>query len=208
MAAVPPPKVLPPSIVRPRIVRRGDGPVSIANIANIVTVMRVLLAPVFVWLLLADAGALGSLRIAAAILFVVSIASDALDGYLARSRNLVSDLGKILDPIADKVLIGGALLALSILGELWWWVTIVIIVREFGITIYRFIALRDRVIAASTAGKLKTVAQAVAVSLFLFPLWLVFGDWVLWVNWSFMAVAFVLTVYSGVQYLVNALRGK
>ena len=187
-----------------RVLARGDGPASLANIANLITGARILLAPVFVWMLLADAGALGTLRIAAAILFVVSIATDALDGYLARSRNLVTDLGKILDPIADKVLIGGALVALSILGELWWWVTIVILVREFGITIYRFIALR--VIAASMAGKLKTVAQSVAVSLFLFPIWLLLGDWVHWLNWIVMGIALALTVYSGVEYLVAAFR--
>lgn len=187
-----------------RILRTGDSPASIANIANIITVVRILLAPVFIWLLLLDNGELGPIRIAAAVLFVVSIVTDSLDGYLARSRNLVTDLGKILDPIADKVLIGGALVALSILGELWWWVTILILVREFGITIFRFIALRDRVIPASRGGKAKTIAQAVAVSLFLFPLWLVLGEWVHWVNWVAMGIAFALTIFSGIDYLVKA----
>ena len=187
-----------------RIISKGDTPASLANIANIITVVRILLAPVFVWLLLLDNGELGALRIAAAVLFVVTIVTDSLDGYLARSRNLVTDFGKIVDPIADKVLIVGALVALSILGELWWWVTIVILVREFGITVYRFIALRDRVIPADWSGKIKTVVQAVAVSLFLFPLWLALGDWVHWVNWAVMGLALALTVYSGVSYLVKA----
>lgn len=189
-----------------RVFSKGDTPASYANIANIITVARILLAPVFIWLLLADDGQNGPLRWVAAALFVIAIVTDSLDGHLARGRNLITNLGIILDPIADKVLIGGALVALSLLGELWWWVTIVILVREFGITIYRFIALRDRVIPASRGGKLKTVVQAVAISLFLFPLWLVLGDWVHWVNGVVMGAAVVLTVYSGIEYLVAAWR--
>ncbi len=189
-----------------RILRRGDSPASNANIANIITVVRILLAPLFVWMLLADNGELGALRYAAAALFVFAIVTDALDGYLARSRNLVTDLGKILDPIADKVLVGAALVALSLLGELWWWVTIVILVREFGITVYRFVALRDRVIAADWAGKVKTVAQAVGVSLLLFPFWVALGDWYLWLGWIVIGIALMLTVYSGIEFLVKASR--
>jgi CDP-diacylglycerol---glycerol-3-phosphate 3-phosphatidyltransferase len=189
-----------------RIIRRGDSPASNANIANIITVARILLAPVFVGMLVADAGELGPLRYAAAALFVFAIATDALDGYLARSRNLVTDLGKILDPIADKILVGAALVALSLLGELWWWVTIVILVREFGITVYRFIALRDRVIPADWAGKIKTMAQAVGVSLLLFPFWVAVGDWYHWLGYVVIGIALVLTIYSGVEFLIKAAR--
>jgi CDP-diacylglycerol--glycerol-3-phosphate 3-phosphatidyltransferase len=189
-----------------RIISRGDTPASNANIANIITVVRILLAPLFIWMLLADAGELGPLRWAAAALFVVAITTDSLDGYLARSRNLVTDLGKILDPIADKVLTGSALVVLWLLGELWWWVTIVILVREFGITIFRFFALRDRVIAADWSGKLKTVVQAVAISLLLFPFWLQLGDWYHVVGYVLIGVALVLTVYSGIDFLVKAWR--
>jgi CDP-diacylglycerol--glycerol-3-phosphate 3-phosphatidyltransferase len=189
-----------------RVISRGDTPASIANIANIITVVRILLAPVFIGMLLADAGELGTLRYAAAALFIFAIVTDSLDGYLARSRGLTTDLGAILDPIADKVLIGGGLVSLSILGELWWWVTIVILVREFGITIFRFIALRNRVIPASRGGKAKTWVQAIAVSLFLVPLWLALGDWVLWLNYSVMGLALALTVYTGADYLVKAWR--
>ena len=189
-----------------RIISRGDSPASNANIANIITVVRILLAPVFIWMLLADNGELGSLRYAAAVLFVVAIVTDSLDGHLARSRNLVTDLGKILDPIADKVLIGAALIALSLLGELWWWVTIVILVREFGITVFRFIALRDRVIAADWSGKVKTVVQAVAVSLLLFPFWVQLGEWYHVVGWVLIGLALALTVYSGIDFLVKAGR--
>lgn len=190
--------------MRGRVASSGDTQASNGNVANIVTVARILLAPVFVWLLLQDGGQLGVLRYVAAGLFILAIATDSLDGQLARRRNLVTDVGIILDPIADKILIGGALVALSILGELWWWVTIVILVREFGITIFRFIALRDRAIPASIAGKVKTIAQAVAVSLFLVPLWLFLGDWVHIVNWIAMGIALALTVYSGIEYLYQA----
>ena len=189
-----------------RVLSKGDTPASKANIANIITLVRILLAPVFFGLLIADDGQLGALRFLAAGLFVLAIVTDALDGYLARSRNLVTNIGIILDPIADKVLIGSALVALSILGELWWWVTLVILVREFGITIFRFIALRDRVIPASRGGKAKTWVQAIAVSLFLVPLWLVFGAWFHWVNYGVMALAVLLTAYSGIDYLVKAWR--
>ena len=183
-----------------RIISGGDTPASKANIANLITIARILLAPLFVALLLADNGEMGALRYAAAILFVFSIATDSLDGYLARSRNLVTDLGKLLDPIADKVLIGGALVGLSLLGELWWWVTIVILVREFGITIFRFIALRDRVIPATWSGKIKTIVQAIGLSLMLFPFWLYVGEWYRWAGWGVVGLALVLTVYSGAHF--------
>ena len=189
-----------------RVLAKGETPASRANIANLITVARILVAPLFVWMLLADDGALGPLRYAAAALFILAIVTDSLDGYLARSRNLVTNIGIILDPIADKVLIGGGLIALAILGELWWWVAIVILVREFGITLFRFLALRDRVIPASVGGKAKTWVQAIAVSLFLVPLWLPLGDWVHWVNYAVMGLALVLTVYTGIDYLVKAWR--
>jgi CDP-diacylglycerol--glycerol-3-phosphate 3-phosphatidyltransferase len=191
-----------------RIWRAGDGPASNGNVANIITVVRILLAPVFVWLLLADNGEMGAVRWIAAALFIVAIATDGIDGHIARSRNLVTDLGVLLDPIADKVLTLSALIALSILGELWWWVTIVIVVRELGITIWRLVVVTKVVVPASKTGKLKTLAQAVAISLFLVPLFTVLGDWVLWVNWIVMAVAFALTVYSGIEYLVQARLAK
>lgn len=192
-----------------RVASAGDTPVSNGNIANIITVVRILLAPLFVWLLLLDNGDNGPVRYVAAVLFVLAIATDGVDGALARGRNLVTNVGIILDPIADKILIGGALVALSILGELWWWVTIVIMLREVGITVFRFAVLSKRVIPASKAGKLKTVVQSVAISLFLFPFASLVSDgvnWITWVNWIFMAAALVLTVVTGVEYLVQAWR--
>ncbi|MFF1573293.1 CDP-diacylglycerol--glycerol-3-phosphate 3-phosphatidyltransferase [Leifsonia sp. NPDC058292] len=178
------------------------------NVPNIITVVRILLAPLFVWMLLADAGADTWLRWAAAVLFVLAIATDGVDGAIARRNNLVTELGKLLDPIADKVLTGGALIALSILGELPWWVTVVILVREVGITVYRFVVIKQGVIAASRGGKLKTIVQSVAISLALFPLWTLFGDWVHWVNGIAMTLAVVLTVVTGADYLWQAWKGR
>ncbi|MES2093429.1 MAG: CDP-diacylglycerol--glycerol-3-phosphate 3-phosphatidyltransferase [Actinomycetota bacterium] len=192
--------------MRGRVARAGDTPASTGNLANIITVVRIFMAPVFIWLLLADGGDLGYLRYIAAGFFVLAIVTDSVDGILARRQNLVTDFGKILDPIADKVLIGGALVALSILGELWWWVTIVILIREFGITIFRFAVIRTRVIPAVASGKLKTVLQAVALSLLLFPFWTVVGDWEHWLGWIVMGAAFVLTVVSGVDFIVKYRR--
>ncbi|MDH6236612.1 CDP-diacylglycerol--glycerol-3-phosphate 3-phosphatidyltransferase [Cryobacterium sp. CG_9.6] len=177
------------------------------NVPNAITIVRILLAPVFLWMLLTDDGADGALRWAAALLFILAIATDGIDGMIARKHNLVTDLGKLLDPIADKILTGGALVGLSIIGELPWWVTIIILVREIGITVFRFVMLRDRVIPASPSGKLKTIAQSVALSLALLPLWLLFGDEVMhWVNTVAMSIAVALTVYSGLEYLLAARR--
>nr|WP_218870353.1 CDP-diacylglycerol--glycerol-3-phosphate 3-phosphatidyltransferase [Herbiconiux flava] len=173
---------------------------------NAITIVRILLAPVFFVMLLTDNGADGGLRWAAAVLFILAIATDGIDGHIARSRNLVTDLGKLLDPIADKVLTGAALVGLSILAELSWWVTIVILVREIGITVWRFVQLSDRVIPASRGGKLKTLAQSVAISLALLPFPNLLGDWMNWVNAVFMAIALVLTVVTGIDYLVQAWR--
>ncbi|MBK0419334.1 CDP-diacylglycerol--glycerol-3-phosphate 3-phosphatidyltransferase [Leucobacter sp. CSA1] len=176
------------------------------NAPNVITAARIVATPFFIWMLLADGGEMGALRWAAAIFFVVAIATDALDGYLARSRGLITDLGKLLDPIADKFLTGGALVGLSILGELPWWVTAIVLVREIGITIHRLFEARSVVLAAAWMGKLKTVAQSVAITLALLPLASVLGDWVVWVNIVSMWIAVALTVASGVDYIVTVAR--
>ena len=192
--------------LRGRVLARGDSPASILCAPNLISIVRILFIPVFVWLVLADGGVDGPLRWIAAATFVVAIATDALDGHLARSRNLVTDLGIFLDPVADKGLTGAALVCLGILGELWWWVIALILVREIGITIMRSVLLRDRVIPASKGGKLKTVAQSVAISLALLPLWTLEGDWILWVYWAAMGIAVALTVVTGIDYVVAAAR--
>ncbi len=176
------------------------------NAPNIITAARIVATPFFIWMLLADGGEMGPLRWAAAAFFVVAIATDAWDGYLARSRNLITDLGKLLDPIADKFLTGAALVGLSILAELPWWVTIVVLVREVGVTVHRLFEARSIVVAAAWMGKLKTVAQSVAITLALLPLPEVLGDWFNWVNIVTMTIAVVLTIASGIDYVINAVR--
>lgn len=196
----------PPSGFRGRVLASGNSQVSNGNIANIITVVRILLAPLFVWLVLLDGGEHGLWRFIAAGLFIAAIATDGLDGALARKRNLVTNSGIILDPIADKILIGGALIALALVAELPWWVVIVILARESGITLFRLMVLSDRVIPASRGGKLKTVLQAVTLSSWLVPTWLLLGSWVFTLNWVLMGAVIVVTVGTGLDYLVKGLR--
>ena len=196
----------PPSGFRGRVVSSGNSQVSNGNIANIITVVRILLAPLFVWLVLLDGGEHGLWRFIAAALFIAAIATDGLDGALARKRNLVTNSGIILDPIADKILIGGALIALALVAELPWWVVIVILAREIGITLFRLMVLSDRVIPASGGGKLKTVLQAVTLSSWLVPTWLLLGSWVFTLNWVLMGAVIAVTVATGLDYLVKGLR--
>jgi len=178
------------------------------QLPNAITIVRILCAPVFLWMLLADGGSDGPLRRWAAVLFIVAIATDGIDGYIARRYEIVTDLGKILDPIADKALTGCAFVGLSILGELPWWVTIIVLVREIGITVYRFIVVGDHVLAAAWMGKLKTLAQAVALSLALLPLAGILGGWINWVNIVTMWIAVILTIASGIDYIVSEARGR
>ena len=178
------------------------------QLPNAITIVRIFCAPVFLWMLLADGGADGALRWWAAVLFIVAIATDGIDGYLARKHEIVTDLGKLLDPIADKVLTGFAFIGLSILGELPWWVTVVVLIREIGITVYRFMVVSDHVLAAAWMGKLKTMAQALALSLALLPLWTLVGEWIWWVNGITMTVAVILTIASGIDYIVSEVRAS
>ncbi|WP_420481497.1 CDP-diacylglycerol--glycerol-3-phosphate 3-phosphatidyltransferase [Arthrobacter jiangjiafuii] len=176
------------------------------NIANVLTVIRILMVPLFIWLLAADDGRDGLFRWLAVATFAVAIYTDKLDGDLARSRGLITDFGKIADPIADKLLIGSALVMLSVLGELWWWVTLVILVREVGITVLRFVVIRYGVMAASRGGKLKTVIQTLAIFLFLLPLAAWLGAWAWWISATVMAAAVVVTVVTGADYVIKAVQ--
>jgi CDP-diacylglycerol---glycerol-3-phosphate 3-phosphatidyltransferase len=176
------------------------------QLPNAITIVRILCAPVFLWMLLADGGTDGALRWWAAVLFIGAIATDGIDGWLARRNDIVTDLGKLLDPIADKVLTGFAFIGLSILWELPWWITIVVLIREIGITVYRFMVVSDHVLAAAWMGKLKTVAQAVALSLALLPLWTLTGEWIFVVNAIAMTIAVILTIASGIDYVVSEVR--
>jgi len=175
------------------------------NLANVLTVLRIALVPFFAWALLADGGHTTTGRLIATGLFVIAAATDRLDGWLARRSGQVTDLGKMLDPIADKVLIGTALVLLSWLGDLPWWVTVIILVRELGITAMRFFLLRYVVLPASRGGKLKTVLQSVAIGLYLLPLD-VLPEFVSVVAVIFMGAALVVTVVTGIDYARTGLQ--
>lgn len=170
------------------------------NLANALTLLRIALVPVFAWFLLYDDGQRTSYRLLAAAVFVVATATDRLDGEIARSRGEVTDFGKVSDPIADKALMGMALIGLSILDLLPWWVTVVVLVRELGVTALRFVVIRHGVISASRGGKLKTALQAVAILLYILPLsshWHVLAMVI-------MALAVIVTVVTGVDYVLKA----
>ncbi len=177
------------------------------NLPNSITAVRILLVPVFVWLLVNSTTSMHSTnRWIALAVFVVAISTDGLDGYLARRRGMVTNLGKILDPIADKALIGGALVTLSALGAVDWWLTALLLVRELGITFYRFAVIRKRIVAASGGGKLKTVLQAVTVGLLLAPMTYVWPTWYKSVSLGMLYLTLVVTIYTGLQYLVAATK--
>jgi CDP-diacylglycerol--glycerol-3-phosphate 3-phosphatidyltransferase len=170
------------------------------NLPNALTVLRILGVPVFLWLLLQEGGEDAGWRWWAFGVFALLMITDKIDGDLARSRNLVTDFGKIADPIADKALMIGALVGLNIIELLPWWITAIIVVRELGITLWRVVQLRrGHVVPASKGGKLKTVAQSLAVALFLMPL-----AWLFWPAWIVMIIAVAITVVTGIQYIVDS----
>jgi CDP-diacylglycerol--glycerol-3-phosphate 3-phosphatidyltransferase len=175
------------------------------NLANALTVLRIVLVPFFAVALVTDGGHTVRWRVVATGIFALAAVTDRFDGHIARRSGQVTDLGKLLDPIADKLLVGTALVLLSVLGDLWWWVTIVILVRELGITVLRFLLLRYLVLPASRGGKVKTVLQSVAIGLSLFPLDhlpTVIGV----AAGVLMAAAVVVTLLTGVDYLRTAAR--
>ena len=195
------------SPLRGRVWARGETPASVLSVPNLISFVRILLTPGFVWLALANPEP-GALRTAAALLFAVLIATDFVDGWIARGRNLVTDLGKLVDPIADKAITGSAFVVLSVLGELDWWITIVVLVREVGITAYRLVVATEVVIAADWAGKAKTMAQGIALPLALIPFQAWVGEWGTWVCVVTMTIAVALTIYSGVEFVVQAVRSR
>ena len=191
-AGGPPPGELPPPAP-------SGGP-GLVNIANMLTLVRILLVPVFVLCLFA--GGTGW-RLAALAAFVVASLTDFIDGRLARSRGLVTNFGKIADPIADKALTGAALISLSALGELPGWVTALILLREGGVTVLRFAVIRRGVIAASQGGKLKTLLQMAAICLYVLPASL---SPPAPVREVVMAAAVVVTLVTGADYVIRAVR--
>lgn len=190
MSAVPTdPAATPPSSAR------------LVNVPNALTVLRLAVVPVFAVLLLSDGGMDDDRRIWATVFFALAIITDRYDGLIARRTGQVTEFGKLADPIADKALTGTALVGLSVLGLLPWWVTLAILVREVGVTLLRFWVIRHGVIAASRGGKAKTVVQALAIGLYILPL----GGLLATARWWVMAAALVLTLVTGLDYVYRAL---
>ena len=188
--------------------RRAATATSNWNVPNVLTVIRIILVPVYVALLFT---APEGVRWAATVVFVLAMLTDLADGHIARKHNLITDFGKLWDPIADKALTGAAFVSLSILTlspgrpELPWVFTIIILVREWGITIVRWAILKYGVMAANRGGKLKTVLQSVALTMFL-PGLQFLPPWWGWLAWVAMIGAFVLTVVTGLDYLREAAK--
>jgi len=176
--------------------------VSAWNIANGLTVLRLLLVPVFAVVLFHGDGHDTAWRIWAWGVFAIASMTDRFDGELARKRGLVTEFGKLADPIADKALIGTALVGLSVLDDLAWWVTVVMLVREVGVTVLRFWVIRHGVIAASRGGKVKTLLQAVAIGLYVLPL----SGWLHVVAAVVMGAAIVMALITGGDYVGRAVR--
>lgn len=176
------------------------------NLPNALTVMRILLVPVFVWLVLRHGGDEPVTRWWAWGVFAVAIVTDRIDGDLARSKGLVTTFGKVADPIADKALTGAGFITLSMIGEIPWWITVVILAREVGITAMRFWVIRHGVMPASRGGKIKTFLQGTAIGLFVMPLWTVPLE-PLWrgIAWLVLIAALVVTVATAVDYVMKAM---
>jgi CDP-diacylglycerol--glycerol-3-phosphate 3-phosphatidyltransferase len=176
--------------------------VSAWNVANGLTVLRLVLVPFFATALFSGGGHSHHWRVIACVIFVIASLTDLIDGDVARKRGLITEFGKLADPIADKALIGTALVGLSMLNDVAWWVTVVILVREVGVTLLRFWVIRHGVIAASRGGKVKTMLQALAIGLLVLPL---SGGWHAAAT-AVMAAAVVLTLVTAMDYVARALR--
>jgi CDP-diacylglycerol--glycerol-3-phosphate 3-phosphatidyltransferase len=176
----------------------------LVNLPNALTVLRLAMVPVFAVLLLGEQGQSDAGRYWATVVFALAIITDRYDGLIARRTGQVTEFGKLADPIADKALTGTALIGLSYLGLLPWWVTVVILVREVGVTLLRFWVIRHGVIASSRGGKAKTFDQALAIGLYILPLTGLLAS----ARWWVMAVALLLTVLTGIDYVYRALTQR
>ncbi len=181
---------------------RREGPAPIMNAANGLTALRIVLVPVFIALTVASQLTDPGLRIAACITFFVASVTDLADGWIARAYDLVTSFGKVADPIADKALTGSAFILLSAYNAVPWWITIVILGRELGVTLLRFWVIRRGVIAASRGGKIKTALQTLAIVWYLLPL----HGWLAAVGPYLMALTLIVTVVTGLDYVARALR--
>ncbi|MGN6610049.1 MAG: CDP-diacylglycerol--glycerol-3-phosphate 3-phosphatidyltransferase [Jatrophihabitans sp.] len=194
----------PPRALAPEADHLADATTSVSawNLPNALTVFRLLLVPVFVVVLFHGSGHERGWRVLAWGVFALAAVTDRLDGDIARKRGLVTEFGKLVDPIADKALIGASLIGLSILHELPWWITVLILARELGVTLLRFWVIRHGVIPASRGGKLKTLLQDVGIGLFVLPLTGLLHA----LAWVFMVAAIIVTVITGIDYVFRAVN--
>ncbi len=190
--------------MKPAVPDRVADPVSAVsaiNVPNFLTTIRIVVVPILAWLLFRDDASSDSNRFIAGILFIIAALTDIADGIIARRWNLITNFGKIFDPIADKALIGVALVGLSYLNLLDWWFTWVILSREIFVTFLRFWVINKGVIPASRGGKLKTIMQIVAISFYLLPL----PETVSIVAEVLMYVAVILTLATAIDYIMKAI---
>jgi CDP-diacylglycerol---glycerol-3-phosphate 3-phosphatidyltransferase len=184
------------------------------NLPNVLTGIRILIVPFYGVALLHDGGDSVLWRTVAALLFFVAMVTDKIDGDIARSRGLVTNFGKIADPIADKAMTGMAFIGLSIVGDIWWWVTIIVLLREWSVTLLRLSILKRVVVAAAYSGKVKTVLQAVALTGLSLPLRQVGGplDQIgLVLFYAFevtLAGAVAMTMWSGYEFFRDVWRQR
>ncbi|MBM3682611.1 MAG: CDP-diacylglycerol--glycerol-3-phosphate 3-phosphatidyltransferase [Actinobacteria bacterium] len=191
-------------MLKPAVPDRVADPVSAVssiNVPNFLTTIRLLVVPILAWLLFQENSNTNSSRTIAGVLFIVAALTDIADGTIARKWNLITNFGKIFDPIADKALIGTALIGLSSMGLLDWWFTWVILAREIFVTLLRFWVIKQGVIPASRGGKLKTIMQIVAISFYLLPL----PSSVSLLAEILMYVAVILTLATAVDYIMKAI---
>jgi CDP-diacylglycerol---glycerol-3-phosphate 3-phosphatidyltransferase len=184
------------------------------NLPNVLTGLRILLVPVYGFALLHDGGESIAWRCAATVVFVVAMVTDKIDGDIARSRGLVTNFGKIADPIADKAMTGMAFVGLSIVGDVWWWVTIVVLLREWSVTLLRLSILKRVVVPAARSGKVKTTLQVVALTGLTLPLRQLHdplhqaGVALFYVVQVALAVAVAMTLWSGYEFFRDVWRQR
>ncbi|MEY2915389.1 MAG: hypothetical protein RLZ69_362 [Actinomycetota bacterium] len=183
---------------------RPEGHPSPWNLPNAITVARIFLVPLFIWSEL-NFGLGGLTAWWGILIFVVASATDGIDGAIARRRGLITNLGKILDPIADKALTGAGFMLLAYFGFVPWWAVVLILIREIGLTVYRLVVVNRVVIAANSGGKIKTILQSIVIPLMLSPV-LQWSAWIQIFAQLLFWVTAVITVYTGVQYVVAAAR--
>lgn len=194
---------------------QADAPVSNWNLPNVLTGLRIVLVPFFGWALLYDGGDSITWRLIAFVIFVGAMITDKIDGDIARKRNLITDFGKIADPIADKAITGMAFIGLSIIGEIWWWVTIIVLIREWSVTLLRLSILKDIVVPAAWSGKVKTTLQAVALAGLCLPLphgdahggafdvFGIAGTVIFYLSQILLAAAVAMTMWSGYEFFAS-----